>query len=759
MSSYKELTNSPAYNFVGENKWDTKTPSNGWALADGSVFLINGNEKLFEKVGTIQDLTSPRSIAISSNTVSNINSLVYANSTFVYAGNGGVLATSPDFNNWTPQTSGTVSNINALTYGNNTFVYAGNGGVIGTSTDGTTWTARTSDTTTRINDLEYGNNTFVYVGDSGVIGTSTDGTTWSKNNQVTPIYVGGKTFGRLGAATTVNVSLTDLSGGANTAPQQGDIIVLAVAVGSNVATTSQSVSGYTTVANLFSDDTHDTTLWVGYKIMGPTPDTTVTIPASGNASLGPLFAQTVALQVWRNVAFDNFSVATNINGVLANPPPITTQYDESQVLVIGAGAHVDGTDTYSASYASNFLSVGANDTFDSTIGMGSVARPIAGLYDPPAFTFSGTSSTLNSWAAVTLSLRPKLVFKSLAYANNTFVYGGLDGVIATSTDGTNWTERSSGTTDIINTITHDGERFVFATDQGYLGTSTDGINWSSLLTPTYVGGRTLARLGSTLTTGLSLTSLAGGINNAPQSGDLVVIAVATGSINNRPQTVTGYTEITSAFDGDDFDTNLWVGYKIMGSTPDTSVTIPASGSVDDAQTVAIHVWRNVSYQKFVAPLDNSSNVFPNPLAITTTSSNSIVLVVGAGAHNSGTETYSASYANNFLSIGSNDTYDSTIGMGSVLISTPGVYDPPAFTFSDNDGDGSSSIGVTIVLNAGININPNVLTHKNKSYYSGGSSGSLNLLTQSSFNTLIEFALPTESSSITKQLNDGFYIKT
>ena len=55
MSSYKELTNSPAYNFAGETKWDIKTPSNGWNRPDGSVLLQSEYPKLFEKIGLIQD--------------------------------------------------------------------------------------------------------------------------------------------------------------------------------------------------------------------------------------------------------------------------------------------------------------------------------------------------------------------------------------------------------------------------------------------------------------------------------------------------------------------------------------------------------------------------------------------------------------------------------------------------------------------------------------------------------------------------------
>jgi len=647
---------------------DSDKQIDGYIKCDGSLALVNAYPKLVDNIGFIKDKTNVTGTLVNSNTIVDILDLTYGNGIYVYSGIDGVLASSSDATNWTTRTSGTVSNINALAYGNGTFVYGG---------------------------------------DEGVIGTSTDGITWTKQiNEKPTTYVGGKTFARAGSTSTTNVSLTDLTGGANTAPQANDLVVIAVAT-STETQTSLAVSGYIEIASVFQEGTlvglgfvEDSNLWVGYKIMGPTPDTTVTIPAC--ASIDD--AQTVAIQVWRNVEFVNSTTGSGSGsgsaGIVPNPPAIITTSPKNIVLVIGAGAYDNNPATFSASYANNFLTVGSGDINDSTIGMGSVLVSTPQTYDPPAF--SATSTPNGSHSEVTVALRPKESITSLTYGNGTFVYAGFGGNLATSTDGVTWTTRTSGTTSIINALKYNNNTFVYGTINNVFGTSTDGTTWTTNnLEQIYVGGKTFARAGATSTTNVSLTDLTGGANTAPQEGDLVVIAVATGSIAQRSQAVSGYTQIAALYSNDDHDTNLWVGYKIMGPAPDTTVTIPSTGSTADAQTVAIHVWRNVEFVNSTTTTSVNTAI-ADPPTITVSEDNSIVLVVGAAGHTDGTDTFSASYANNFLSVGFNDTYDSTIGMGSVFRSTSGSYNPAAFTFSGTSTANNSSASVTIDLRPRIN---------------------------------------------------------
>lgn len=227
-------------------------------------------------------------------------------------------------------------------------------------------------------------------------------------------YVGGTTAAITGStATTTNVSLTGLTGGLASAPVQNDLVIVYYGVGS---TTTRSIgvttSGYTEVAELTVADTYDANLSVSYKLMGATPDTQVTVSATGATA----DAGAVAVQVWRYVD-SNLSTpldvsvvtATAANSVLCNPPAITPVTAGAMIIAGGAGAHARGVATYSSSDLRNFITRGGPDsTNDVTVGMGSRAGQANTAFDPAAFTFSAADSAQYSWAAVTLALTPRL---------------------------------------------------------------------------------------------------------------------------------------------------------------------------------------------------------------------------------------------------------------------------------------------------------------------------------------------------------------
>lgn len=145
-----------------------------YVMAGYNTSLSNSNIVIYPDITLTTGFT-----LVNSTTTSTINALTYGNGLYVYAGNGGVLATSTNAVTWTDRTSGTVSTINALAYGNGVYVYGGNGGVIATSTDGITWVNRTSGTTSAIRGLVYAKDRFICCGAGGTLRTSTDGITWS----------------------------------------------------------------------------------------------------------------------------------------------------------------------------------------------------------------------------------------------------------------------------------------------------------------------------------------------------------------------------------------------------------------------------------------------------------------------------------------------------------------------------------------------------------------------------------------------------
>ena len=309
--------------------------------------------------------------------------------------------------------------------------------------------------------------------------TSTDGVTWQRNtggqDPARILYVGGKTFARAGNTSTATVSLTDLTGGFASSPAANDLVFIAVATGSN-ASRSQAVTDYSSAASpLYSNGTIDTNLWVGYKTMGSTPDKTVTIPASGSTD----DAQTVAIQVFRDARLMLVSnTVTATSNVRADPPAVTTISDNGILLAIGAGGHSAGVATYSSSI-DGFLTVGSDDTFDSTIGFGFSRQQTAGAYNESAFTFSAGLSSSYSSAAVTIGLKPKLNIKTITYANNTYVCAGTEGLLATATDAAgSWAGQTSGTSNTINTLTYGNNTFVYAGTGGVLATSANAVTWT-----------------------------------------------------------------------------------------------------------------------------------------------------------------------------------------------------------------------------------------------------------------------------------------
>jgi hypothetical protein len=218
-------------------------------------------------------------------------------------------------------------------------------------------------------------------------------------------YVGGRTYGFLGTTSDVTISLSGtLSGGLDTSPSTGDLVIVYFGTGST-ADRNLVVSGYTEVTELYADSTFDTNLVVAYRVY--TFGSSLITFTGGSLSAND--AGAVAIQVWRGVdagtPFDvTETTATTTNSVLCNPPAITPTSRGAVIVSGGAGAHNDGTDTFSSSDLTDFLTVGQGDTNDVTIGLGYKVG-VSGAFDPAQFTFSGTDSTSFSSASVTLALR------------------------------------------------------------------------------------------------------------------------------------------------------------------------------------------------------------------------------------------------------------------------------------------------------------------------------------------------------------------
>lgn len=223
-------------------------------------------------------------------------------------------------------------------------------------------------------------------------------------------YVGGKVAGTAGQGGGSIDLTTGLEGGSGGAPIAGDLVVVTVSVGTAARAPTIAIStptGYTALtAQRTTATTYDTNVQTCYKVMTATPDTAVTIPASGNNADGIAYS----IQVFRGVdtttpmdATATYATGTATNN-LPNGAAITPVTSGAWIVVCGGGAAASGG-TYAAAALTNFLTANGPDTNDGNVGAGYFTGWTSGAYDPVVWT-GGSANAGNSWGCTTLALRP-----------------------------------------------------------------------------------------------------------------------------------------------------------------------------------------------------------------------------------------------------------------------------------------------------------------------------------------------------------------
>lgn len=247
----------------------------------------------------------------------------------------------------------------------------------------------------------------------------------------------------------------------------------------------------------------------------------------------------------------------------------------------------------------------------------------------------------------------------------------------------------------------------------------------------YVGGKTVTITPSNSSnTAISLTDLTGSADPTLLSGDIVIVSYAIGSGSADQPTITSnnYTVLADLLSDDTYATNLYSAYKFMGATPDTSVEVGKTGGGNKGGCVVIQAYR---YVDEVFPLQAPANtvttlntVRPTPPTITPWQSDSVAVIVGAGAHNRGNVAYTTTGLTSFISTGSTDTdNDASIGAGFRVI-TSGSYSPNRFNFSQADNSTFSCVALSVALKA----KPDTVIPSFISYRSGVTGGNSLVLT-------------------------------
>ena len=200
------------------------------------------------------------------------------------------------------------------------------------------------------------------------------------------------------ASTWDSVSLTSLS------LEEWDILIVCVSEANNVAYASIWItsSWYTEIAALDRYDTLSSNLYVWYKVMWSTPDTTAEVFAENQATSICYAFRGVDTSTPIDVAS---TTATERNNWEPNPPSITPTTAWSVVIAIGTARTLESHNTTPLTWYNSLLSItwtiGSFNKWDICV---CYTDRTSGAEDPPAY--SGSTKSQSSRCACTIALRP-----------------------------------------------------------------------------------------------------------------------------------------------------------------------------------------------------------------------------------------------------------------------------------------------------------------------------------------------------------------
>ena len=401
---------------------------------------------------------------------------------------------------FTARTSGTSSPIYSLVYGNGLYVATGQNMTIRYSTDAITWNGASTLPATTTYDpvtVSYVNNKYL-VGGTTLFGISSDGANnWSNTyswSVTDSVYDGSGQFVFVGMNSlifkTSNVANTT---GAYTAvpltPQStttlqnaSDLFAIAYNAGTyaiasgdgNIFTSTNGANTWTklsvgTSATALYDITYANNIWVtvGNAIARTSTDaitwTSRTVPAN----------------TWTAVGYGsgNFVIGGSA-GVLASSTDAITwtaktsptssainavTYQNNIWLAAGRNELLASTDsnTWYSLFTNNQTTTYGNGLYVIGAAAGRIATSTNGT--TWSLKNSGTTSAINR----------------LTYGNGVYVAVGAGGLVLTSTDATTWTSRTSGTASALNAVTYGNGLYVYGGAGGVLASSTDAITWTA----------------------------------------------------------------------------------------------------------------------------------------------------------------------------------------------------------------------------------------------------------------------------------------
>lgn len=405
------------------NQLNAVASGNGLAVAVGEAGTILASS----------DATNWNIVTAPANT--SLHAVCHGGSTFVAAGTNGIILTSTNGTDWTQRDSTTTNTLRSVTIGNGLFVVAGDRGTILVSSDSSTWTAATSGVSNRISSVAFGNNKFIAVCNNAALLTSTNALSW------TPTTTGGP-------ATNLN----------SIAFGNGYFVALGLGAGKSPCA-ARSADGVT---------------WTN-TMTGPGGDA-ITFGSTGFiAARGTnAFISTNGLD-WttRSMGIDtqlSFNYGSLLKGIVEHGSSFISVGELGYILT-----SFDGID-----WSSQRIHLPQYTIAGFAEGGGLLVLPCGNnaLHSTGGVLLSSNSGAFTIAAPVDSS--PGL--SSITYGNGTFVTVGSGGLIRTSQDGINWTNRNSGTSTRLHDIVFGNGFFVAVGDtvagQPPILTSSNARAWT-----------------------------------------------------------------------------------------------------------------------------------------------------------------------------------------------------------------------------------------------------------------------------------------
>lgn len=220
------------------------------------------------------------------------------------------------------------------------------------------------------------------------------------------VAAGGGEITLVGSASANTANDTDVTVTLPVGTTTNDVVYVFFAYGDPTDRDVTTVtSGYTELADLFSNDNRDINFGAYRKVMGGSPDTQVVLDvptATGN--IGAAAAVYVLRGVDTTTPEDaTTTTATGIDGSSVDPSSTTTVTDGAWVLA-GAGWTNPAVPTAPTNY-SNLVQTFGDDAQDGAIMSATRLITTAGAENPGVFGNTIGAGT-DAWAAATVAVRP-----------------------------------------------------------------------------------------------------------------------------------------------------------------------------------------------------------------------------------------------------------------------------------------------------------------------------------------------------------------